>query len=556
MDFTGFYHENKSRYAYAYDMQTLHIRLRTGLDAVEKINMAVFDHCEWHKNAAGVHELKDVQLVPMAIEQTSRYHDWWFAEAPAPTKRVKYIFIVEKGGERYLYGPGGELPYGKNDGELTPFISKHSMLCYIFPYILAEDLFHAPKWAKETVWYQIFPSRYGEDLPGIIAQLDDIKSLGCTGIYMTPIFTSPSVHKYNTEDYFRIDPGFGDLTDFFKLVDEAHKRGIRIMLDLVFNHIGSTHPLWLDVVAKGKKSRYYDWFYVREDGSYETFATVKNMPKWNTENPEARNYLIDTALYWAHTIDGYRLDVANECSHEFWRVFRKKVREVNPEIYIVGEVWHDSMSYLLGDQFDTVMNYPLATAIWKFVSGETGGTELREDMANCLVMYPRDRHEVMFNHIGNHDTKRILSLCKNRPERVKQAFTLLLTAAGSPMIFYGDEVGITGEDHDDARKPMIWDEAERDNNLRDFVAKLISLRSVYPEMREVDITWIKAGDEGVIYTKGDLIVMLNPLDKPAKLPLPAGWAGRKAQDLLDDSVFTIGDTADMAPFGTLLWRLV
>jgi len=565
MDFKGFYHENKSKYAYAVDLHTMHIRLRTGRDDVSKVTLVVFDPYEWNKTETGEYALTGINELNMNIEQTTRYHDWWFATAPIPTKRTKYGFIVENGDEKYLYGPGGETPYKAEDGSIVDFIRKSSHLCYLYPYILEADLFNPPKWVENTIWYQIFPERYansgletlrkgellpwgsqekvnnshlyGGDLPGITAHLDDIKDLGFNGIYMTPIFAATTTHKYDTEDYYQIDPAFGDHRLFRELVDEAHKRGIRIMIDLVFNHIGHTHPFWLDVVANGTASRYYNWFWVREDGTYETFAKVKAMPKWNTDNPEAREYLINVALYWAQSfdIDGFRLDVANEVSHDFWREFRTRLRKVNPQIYILGEVWDNGISWLGGDQFDAVMNYPLTTAIWNYVSGDVSGTALKEEIANSLVMYPRNRQSVMFNLIGSHDTSRILTLCKGRPELVKQAFTLLLTMPGSPMCFYGDEVGLAGDGMDDTRKCMIWDDAKRDKDLEAFVCKLNNLRTANDDMRTIEVEWIQADSKAVVYKKGRLVVVLNCQDTDATILLPTDM---KVYDLINDCIIT------------------
>jgi len=586
MDFTGFYHENKSKFAYAVDLQTLHVRLQVGSGAVSHVTLVAFDGFDWSKTdeldekGNHVYKLTNIDEIPMRIEQSTRFHDYWFAEVRVPSKRCRYGFVVEKKGrkaEKYFFGPHGEVPYTKDTD-----VNKIMDLFYNFPYILEEDLFRPPAWVADTVWYQIFPERYansglktlqkgellpwdsedvvnnqqryGGDIPGITAHLDEIKDMGLTGIYLTPVFTSPSVHKYDTEDYFQIDPAFGTQRHFAELVDEARKRGIRIMIDLVFNHIGGTHPFWQDVVKKGKESRYYDWFCFREDGSYETFAKVKVMPKWNTANPEARAYLLEIAAYWTRTynIDGLRLDVANEVSHDFWRVFRQRMREINPDVYILGETWDNGMSYLLGDQFDSLMNYPLATAIWNFVSGKTDGAKLREDIAKCLIMYPKNRQVVMYNLIGTHDTGRILTQCKGRPERVMQAFTLLLTLAGSPMIYYGDEVGISGEGHDDARKCMVWGESKRDKKLQTFVRTLISLRAKHPDLRAVDIEWLKADAEGIVFRKGSIIVALNGQDKKVVLPLPDALHGKIARDLITDRDLNTAIT--IPPYGVALWK--
>ena len=206
---------------------------------------------------------------------------------------------------------------------------------------------------------------------------------------MTPIFESPSSHKYDTTDYFKVDPEFGDNEILGRLVEEAHKEVFRVMLDAVFNHCGFQHPFWQDVLRKGKKSEYYDCFYIldesmpvfdgeivdglpqevpRERLKYRTFAYTPTMPKWNTGNPKVRKYLMDAACYWVekYHIDGWRLDVSNEVSHDFWREFRKRIKAINPDVYILGENWDNSLPWLQGDQFDAVMNYEFAMPVWNY----------------------------------------------------------------------------------------------------------------------------------------------------------------------------------------------
>jgi len=608
MDFKGFYHESKSRYAYATDLHTLQLRLRTGQDATDKVQVIVFDPFVWEKDSNDVYKVANPVTYTMTLEQSTGNYDWWFAQVEVPTKRAKYGFIVECEAGKYLYGTQGEIPistttkgesteakdtddrlafdFDNNPGEAIAFdISPLQGFCFSFPYILEDDLFKPPTWVADTVWYQIFPERYansgnpslkkgqllpwgseetvsnsqlyGGDIPGITSRLDEIQALGFTGIYLTPIFKSSTTHKYNTEDYYQIDPAFGNNELFAELVNEAKKRGIRIMIDLVFNHIGNTHPIWKNVERRGENSPYYHWFSHRPDGTYETFATVKAMPKWNTANPKARAYLMDIALHWAknYAIDGFRLDVANEVSHDFWREFRKTVKAARPDMYILGEVWDDGMPWLYGDQFDSVMNYPLADAIWGYVSDKSDGTMLKNDISRCLVMYPRDRQQVLFNLIGTHDTGRIKTVANGRRERVKQAFTLLMTMPGSPMCFYGDEVGISGSGMDDARKCMIWEGHKRDLDLQSFVKKLIALRAAHKELRDHEVIWHKADASGVIYQKGQLLVALNGQDTDTELDLPTDWKGQNATDLLTGQETTFGETIRQSSYDVGLWLL-
>src|SRR5699024_5658775 len=206
---------------------------------------------------------------------------------------------------------------------------------------------------------------------GIIKHLDYLVDLGINGIYFTPIFKAHSNHKYDTIDYMEIDPQFGDKSTFKELVKACHEKGIRIMLDAVFNHSGYYFSQFQDVLEKGENSKYKNWFHIKDFPiqtdpvpNFDSFAFTSHMPKLNTEHPDVKQYLLDVATYWIKEfdIDGWRLDVANEVDHQFWREFRTAVKSVKQDVYILGEIWHDSMPWLQGDQFDAVMNYPFTNS--------------------------------------------------------------------------------------------------------------------------------------------------------------------------------------------------
>ena len=212
----------------------------------------------------------------------------------------------------------------------------------------------------------------GGDLRGIIEKLDYIKGLGINAIYLTPIFQSVSNHKYDINDYRKIDPQFGTKEDLQELVAKAHAMGIRIVLDAVFNHCSMEMKEFQDVLVNGRQSPYYHWFLIDgdypdpEQMNYECFASCNYMPKLNTANPETQEFLLDIAIYWIKEadIDGWRLDVADEVSHEFWRRFRKEVKNVKKDCVIIGENWHDAYPYLMGDQYDSIMNYSFTKLVW------------------------------------------------------------------------------------------------------------------------------------------------------------------------------------------------
>ncbi|WP_370452272.1 glycoside hydrolase family 13 protein [Cohnella sp. AR92] len=380
---------------------------------------------------------------------------------------------------------------------------------------------------------------FGGDLQGVLDHLDYIERLGVNAIYFTPLFEATTNHKYDTQDYLKVDPHFGTNEKLKELVDACHRRGIRVLLDAVFNHAGRTFPPFVDVLEKGAESPYASWFHVRdfplriEDGipTYETFAFEPIMPKLNTENPDARKYLLDVARYWVEEIgiDGWRLDVANEVDHEFWREFRKTVKAVNPDAYILGEIWHDSMPWLQGDQFDAVMNYPFTNAVLDFFAkGKIDAAGFANRIGKQLASYPQQVNETAFNLLGSHDTPRLLTLCKEDEQRMRLAALFQLTYPGVPCVYYGDEIGMTGEGDPGCRKCMEWDEDKQNAEMLDFYRSTLALRSRHASLRGVDLRFLQAEEGGklLVYERrsadGDrLIVAMNAGKRQAKLKVEA-----------------------------------
>jgi glycosidase len=434
---------------------------------------------------------------------------WMIELALPPWRRLKYAFVIESGKKKYYYSEKGLVPYKSE-------YARETFNHFFFPYAHAVDAPEVPAWAAETVWYQIFPDRFyrggsavppekpadwekdepavnnffGGDLSGVRQKLDYLADLGINGIYLTPVFSAPSNHKYDTRDYFSIDEHFGDLEEMKSLVREAHSRGIRVMLDAVFNHIGETHPFWQDVLKNQEASPYRDYFHVRrfplrkdspdrKDLDFETFAFERRMPKWNTENPEARRYLLDAALYWIRNcdIDAWRLDVANEVSFDFWGEFSREVRAAKKDFYILGEMWHDASSWINGGYFSSAMNYPLGFALIDYFLKKTiGPEELTSRLAGALCRYSPLHTQAAFNLLDSHDTARVLTLAGGDKLAVRNAFTLLMLLPGSPCLYYGTEIGMAGGGDPQNRRPMIWDETRQDRGMRDFFKALIALR--------------------------------------------------------------------------------
>ncbi|MGM0883580.1 MAG: glycoside hydrolase family 13 protein [Bacillota bacterium] len=534
------YHRPKQNWAYAYDGKTLHIRLRTKKDDVTAVEAIVGDKYAWDQT---------VTTIGMRIFSTDTLFDYWETAVIPPFRRLRYAFRLTDGDETILLTDKGfELALPDNPNSF-----------FDFPYINPVDVFEPPAWVKDAVFYQIFPERFangdrsldpenvepwggeptpqnffGGDLQGVIDHLDHIAGLGINAVYFTPLFEATTNHKYDTQDYMKVDPHFGTNEKLKELVDACHTRGIRVLLDAVFNHSGKTFPPFVDAQINGQQSKYADWFHVREwplqviDGvpTYETFAFEPLMPKLNTEHPEVKQYLLEVARYWIEEIgiDGWRLDVANEVDHQFWREFRHTVKSVNPEAYILGEIWHDSMMWLQGDQFDAVMNYPFTNAVLDFFAHQTIDAKAFANAIGAqLAAYPQQVTETAFNLLDSHDTPRLLTICDDNTDAMKLSSLFQLTYPGTPCIYYGDEVGINGGGDPGCRKCMVWDPAEQNRELLQFYTAAIGLRHRYSALRSADIRFVHVGaaDGTLVYERRDgnqrLLIALNARGAAADL---------------------------------------
>ncbi|WP_054703454.1 alpha-glycosidase [Bacillus sp. JCM 19041] len=553
------YHRPKNNYAYAYSKDTLHIRLRTKKNDLVQVELLYADPYNWNEDGW------QYKQKPMHLEVSDHLFDYWFINVTVPYRRLRYGFKLISEAETLFYTEKGFYDTAPNDD---------TSYYFCFPFINTVDIFKAPEWVKHTVWYQIFPERFangnprtdppatlpwgstkatptnffGGDFEGILKHLDYLVDLGINGIYFTPIFKANSNHKYDTIDYMEIDPQFGDKETFRKLVNACHEKGIRIMLDAVFNHSGYYFEPFQDVLTHQDKSTYKDWFHIREFPvapgpklNYDTFAFVDYMPKLNTENPEVKDYLLKIARYWIEefNIDGWRLDVANEVDHQFWRDFRREIKAVNPDVYILGEIWHDSMPWLQGDQFDAVMNYPFTIAALDYVAKDKiNAEEFAHQLTEVLCSYPTNISEVTFNLLGSHDTARVLTVCNHNKERAKLLYLLLLSSKGTPCIYYGEEIGMSGENDPGCRDCMIWEENQQDLNFKAFMKKCIQLRKSEPAFgSEASFEIIEANTESnhLIYARQinneRIYFMINPSKQPITVSLPIDSAEKQMKDV-------------------------
>jgi glycosidase len=490
MKFEAIYHRTSDNYCYPLNEDDLIINLKTGHD-VEKVFIYYGDPFEggilggnWRWN--GVEE-------ELIYKKNLTHHIWWTTTIKPQYKRCKYYFKLVTANTYYYYF---------EDGFYTENEMNHqgkNLVYFTFPWMNPIDINQTPKWVNDTVWYQIFPERfcngdktndpdhtlpwayhsvkneefYGGDLQGIINRLDYLEELGVNGIYLTPIFEAETSHKYDTKDYMKIDPHFGDERVFKNLVDAAHEKEIRIMLDGVFNHCGKNFGPWLDVLEHGPDSKYFNWFmintwpfnkekYDTKDGAFYSFAFTSRMPKLNTNNPEVIQYLLSVVEYWVKNfdIDGLRLDVANEVSHRFCKDLRRLTKEIKPDFYLLGEIWHDAMTWLQGDEFDGVMNYPLATSITDFwIYPERTNYDFECAINHNFTMYMQQTNNVLFNLLDSHDTNRLIDKVKDM-EVFYQQLAVLFTMPGSPCIYYGTEIALDGSYDPDCRRCMPWEQID------------------------------------------------------------------------------------------------
>lgn len=448
-----------------------------------------------------------------------------------------------------------------------------------------------PDWVKNAVFYQIFPDRFawsnqvakpgrfenwdslptvhgfkGGDLMGVLEKLDYLEDLGINAIYFNPIFQSASNHRYHTHDYYLVDPLLGGNKAFFALLEEAHKRDIRIVLDGVFNHASRGFFPFNHIMETGEASPYYDWFNVRclplnaFDGrpNYDCWWDLPALPKLNTQNPQVRKYIMDVARYWVDAgIDGWRLDVPFEIDDdEFWEEFRDVVKTANPEAYIVGEIPSEAQRWLgSGRQFDAVMNYQLTHAALAFFGGKMIDRKLAEGMmglhaphpmdaaqfasrtSRLLELYPKEFSYAQMNLLDSHDMPRFLSLVNGDVNRLRMAYNFLLTYPGAPTIYYGDEIGLTGERDPLCRKSFPWDKHSWNIELRDHLKELIMLRHSLPALRTGSYEPIFAEDSMLAYLRrhelDNVLVILNNSDGRKVIDLQIGDAFGDQNELQD-----------------------
>ncbi|MBR2403907.1 MAG: glycoside hydrolase family 13 protein [Lachnospiraceae bacterium] len=547
-----------SHYAYAEDEQTLVIRIRTAKNDIEKCSLFYGDRVD-------IQEPIHTKKIGMIKVSSDDLFDYYEGRVKDIYTRVCYYFLLEDKTEILYYYSRG----------FCDKINCHRTEYFQFPYIRREDIHNPPEWAKDIVMYHIFPDSFasgkrciekqqksceykgtssvtnvGGTLKGIEANLDYLKELGINCIYLNPIFAANSYHKYDTIDYFEIDPCLGTKEDFKRFVKKCHMNGIKVILDGVFNHCGPDFFAFQDVLKNGEKSQYYDWFYHMpipicfcDPPSYEAFAYVKEMPKLNTGNPKVMEYLCKVGTYWIEEtdIDGWRLDVANEVNYDFWRSFKKAVCSKKADCFLIAEIWEDSNVWLQGDQFHSSMNYTFTYLCRDFfATRKINAREFDEQIHKMMMRYPKHISLVQMNFLDSHDVPRFLSYCNGAVKRMRLAFFYLFMSMGIPSVFYGDECYIEGVSEPEYRAPMRWEE---ENAVAEF-SKWINIRKSYQALTKGEYrSFITDTERGIygfyrIYGEQRLLILINNSDESHVVKLK--------DDVLDKSIYKNIETMEEA----------
>jgi cyclomaltodextrinase len=556
---------------------TVTIRVRTWMGDVEHVDLCL------HEIGGAEVPWQDFDCMKMDLYDSDGTYDYY--EATTGTKRLTYYFrlidgdltmVMDRQGARSV--PTGMLNLFQFDATevvafSTPGWVKQGIIYQIFPERFAngskandpdfsewyyKGLAELPPSGKTNGeyfhlvedWYDVaglqkspyktdgkpdWNSFYGGDIAGVRQNLDYLQDLGITIIYFNPIFEAKSNHKYDAASYMKVDPHFGTNAEFAAFVADCHSRGIRVIIDLAYNHTGHTFFAFVDGREKGSESEYWDWYEWKKwpvpgplewtppnpSDYYECWWNFGQMPNLNFDlartNPNENsvadisiaqpnqalvNHLLDATEYWLREmdVDGYRLDVPNEVPFWFWELFRERVKTTKPDAYIVGELWGASAEYVNGRYFDAVMNYKYFRdpVLAFFAKGGIPADEFDRAIAPGRLIYPEEGVQAMMNLLDSHDTERFLSTAGGDIRRLKLAMLFAMTYVGAPTIYYGDEVAMEGLQDPDNRRPFYWawqEEAKR-TDVHDYVRSLIAIRKNHP--------WLVSGSFKTLVADGNL----------------------------------------------------
>ncbi len=428
-----------------------------------------------------------------------------------------------------------------------------------------------PAWVRDAMFYQIFLDRFrngdpgndppgtrpwgeppshrsfqGGDLPGIVEKLPYLDDLGVTALYLTPIFTASTNHRYDTEDYDRVDPALGGDAALRDLLSAARDRGMRVVLDGVFNHCGRGHPFFRDVVERGRGSPYWSWFRIRGDRpvaephpNYDCWAGHPGLPEWNHDHPPVRDHLLSVVRHWlGQGIDGWRLDTVEYLPPDFVRDVYRTVKDANPAAYVLGEVMGLATSWFRHRALDGVMHYKLREGLVRFLAEEAwDAPRFAAYVRGLWASYPPEANYVCYTLLGSHDVPRFLTLCRGEARKLLLGQAFLFAYPGAPAIYYGDEVGLEGGEDHDCRRAFPWDERAWNCDLRATFRTLAQLRRNEAALRRGEIRWVCAEGRALSFVRAlpeaEVLFALNAGRGEAVLTLPPGgrwtdlWTGER-----------------------------
>jgi alpha-glucosidase len=560
-------------------------------------------------------------IVAMEPAGTDAVCRWWQLDLPINMLRTGYRFLLRTTAGTLWYnalGPVAHYPTDANDFKL-----------------LAE--YHAPAWVRDAVFYQIFPDRFadgdptnnvrdgehsyggrpvvarawgepprkehggheffGGDLQGIAQRLDYVADLGANAIYLNPIFLAPSNHKYDVADYERVDPHLGGEEGLATLRRALDERGMRLILDIVPNHCGATHP-WFKAAQADPNAPTAEFFTFRKHpDEYESWLGVATLPKLDYRSERLRElmYAGEGAIMrrWLRPpfgIDGWRIDVANmlgrqgpsDLGHKIGRGIRRAVKAESPEAYLLGEHFFDGTPHLQGGELDASMNYQGFTfPVWRWLAGfeialtmgrpyadprPLATAAMVEQWATFRAAIPWQIATQQFNLLGSHDTPRLRSLLGDDLRLVRVAAALLFAYPGVPCVYYGDEIGLDGAGDPDCRRTMPWDPAEWDQELRAFFRQLAHLRRTAPALRWGGFQLLHAGDHSVAFQREApeerlVVVARRAADGLDALPVRHGGIpdGARLRELLSGAEATVAGgrlpLEGLPAAGAQIWRL-
>ena len=608
------HHDGSSCYVVAHETislgSTVKLRVRTGLEApVESVFVRTNPDGEQH-------------MAPLQLTAKDSASCWWEGDIHVRMLRNNYRFLLLTAEGDWWLTAAGMMRYTPTDAMDFRILAHY----------------HSPTWVHDTVFYQIFPDRFadgdpsnnvrdheyecygkpvvarpwgeiprsireagaveffGGDLWGIIQHLGYLQDLGINALYLTPVFTSPSNHKYDTVDYRHVDAHFGGDEALIALRNALDERDMRLMLDFVPNHCSSEHPWFLAAQADlNAPSAEFFTFYQWPD-EYETWLGVRSLPKLNYRSLRLREQMYagedSIARHWLKPpfrIDGWRVDVANmlarqgdsQLEHKVGRGLRRAIKSIAPQAYLIGENWYDGSPQLQGDELDATMNYRgFSVPLQQWLAGFDASLAWRPGMQDphmlptaaladqwraFIAAIPWQIAAQQFNLLGSHDTRRIQTVVGEDEALERIAAMLLFTFPGTPSVYYGDEIGMAGGSDPDCRRCMIWDETEWNSGRRRFYQRFIRLRRSSPALRHGGFQMLYAAGETLAFMREApeerlIVVARRASDGLEALPvrhggLPDGLVLREvlsgAETVVEQGMLVL---ANLPGTGVQVWR--